>query len=68
MVPVAMSKSEREMHQRLQHALERRVFAIRNQPWRLIRNRRLRAEVQALREVIAPDPRESDGSDHRDSR
>lgn len=49
-----MAKSERDMHQRLERAIASCGWMIRNRPWRVLRNRRLLAEIKALSEVIAP--------------
>ena len=46
-----MSRSERELWQRLTRAIGARGDLIYRQPWRLIRNHRLRAEIRAIAEA-----------------
>lgn len=43
-----MHPGERREHQRIQRELGNRAYAIYRQPWRIIRNRRLRREVGEL--------------------
>lgn len=38
-----------------QREIGNRAYAIRRQPWRLLRNRRLRAEVRAIMAVVDPE-------------
>ena len=42
-------------HRDVQRELGNRADAIRRQPWRIWRNRRLRAEVRAIMAVVDPE-------------
>jgi len=44
-----------QIHQDAQRELGNRADAIRRQPWRIFRNRRLRGEVRAIMAVIDPE-------------
>ena len=45
----------RQIHRDAQRELGDRADAIRRQPWRIFRNRRLRGEVRAIMAVIDPE-------------
>lgn len=51
-----MPKAERELRRRLTDAVAHRAYLIHKQPWRVIRNRRLRAEIDALMEASGSGP------------
>jgi hypothetical protein len=44
-----------QIHLDAQRELGDRADAIRRQPWRILRNRRLRGEVRAIMAVVDPD-------------
>jgi hypothetical protein len=45
----------REVQRDAQRELGSRAAAIQRQPWRILRNRRLRAEVRAIMAVVDPE-------------
>ena len=49
------SREWQQIQRDAQRELGNRAAAIRRQPWRIWRNRRLRAEVRAIMAVVDPD-------------
>jgi hypothetical protein len=52
---VSREKEWRQIQRDAQRELGDRAAAIHRQPWRIWRNRRLRAEVRAIMAVVDPD-------------
>jgi hypothetical protein len=52
---VNRSREWQQIQRDAQRELGDRAYAIRRQPWRIWRNRRLRGEVRAIMAVVDPD-------------
>jgi hypothetical protein len=52
---VSREKEWRQVQRDAQRELGNRAAAIHRQPWRILRNRRLRAEVRAIMAVVDPE-------------
>jgi hypothetical protein len=52
---MSREKEWRQIQQDAQRAIGDRAYAIHRQPWRIWRNRRLRAEVRAIMAIMDPE-------------